>query len=222
MNIAIDGPAGAGKSTIARLAAKKLGFLYVDTGAMYRAIALYLLWNETDIDDEEELKKALERININIVYENNVQHVFFNFQDVSAEIRSEKVSIMASKTSALQPVRDKLLNLQKDIATKNNVIMDGRDIGTNILPNAEVKIYLDASVEVRAKRRFDEMKNKGENPDLESIKLNIIARDEQDMNRKIAPLKKAEDATLIDSSYMSIDQVVDKIISLEREANKDK
>lgn len=222
MNIAIDGPAGAGKSTIARLAAKKLGFLYVDTGAMYRAIALYLLWNETDIDDEEELKKALERININIVYENNVQHVFLNFQDVSAEIRSEKVSIMASKTSALQPVRDKLLNLQKDIATKNNVIMDGRDIGTNILPNAEIKIYLDASVEVRAKRRFDEMKNKGENPDLESIKLNIIARDEQDMNRKIAPLKKAEDATLIDSSYMSIDQVVDKIISLEREANKDK
>lgn len=222
MNIAIDGPAGAGKSTIARLAAKKLGFLYVDTGAMYRAIALYLLWNETDIDDEEELKKALERININIVYENNVQHVFLNFQDVSAEIRSEKVSIMASKTSALQPVRDKLLNLQKDIATKNNVIMDGRDIGTNILPNAEVKIYLDASVEVRAKRRFDEMKNKGENPDLESIKLNIIARDEQDMNRKIAPLKKAEDATLIDSSYMSIDQVVDKIISLERDANKDK
>ena len=222
MNIAIDGPAGAGKSTIARLAAKKLGFLYVDTGAMYRAIALYLLWNETDIDDEEELKKALERININIVYENNVQHVFLNYQDVSAEIRSEKVSIMASKTSALQPVRDKLLNLQKDIATKNNVIMDGRDIGTNILPNAEVKIYLDASVEVRAKRRFDEMKNKGENPDLESIKLNIIARDEQDMNRKIAPLKKAEDATLIDSSYMSIDQVVDKIISLEREANKDK
>lgn len=222
MNIAIDGPAGAGKSTIARLAAKKLGFLYVDTGAMYRAIALYLLWNETDIDDEEELKKALERININIVYENNVQHVFLNFQDVSAEIRSEKVSIMASKTSALQPVRDKLLNLQKDIAAKNNVIMDGRDIGTNILPNAEVKIYLDASVEVRAKRRFDEMKNKGENPDLESIKLNIIARDEQDMNRKIAPLKKAEDATLIDSSYMSIDQVVDKIISLEREANKDK
>lgn len=222
MNIAIDGPAGAGKSTIARLAAKKLGFFYVDTGAMYRAIALYLLWNETDIDDEEELKKALERININIVYENNVQHVFLNFQDVSAEIRSEKVSIMASKTSALQPVRDKLLNLQKDIATKNNVIMDGRDIGTNILPNAEVNIYLDASVEVRAKRRFDEMKNKGENPDLESIKLNIIARDEQDMNRKIAPLKKAEDATLIDSSYMSIDQVVDKIISLEREANKDK
>ena len=203
-SVAIDGPAGAGKSTIARSAATQLGFIYVDTGAMYRAIALYLLWNETDIDDEEELKKALERININIVYENNVQHVFLNFQDVSAEIRSEKVSIMASKTSALQPVRDKLLNLQKDIATKNNVIMDGRDIGTNILPNAEVKIYLDASVEVRAKRRFDEMKNKGENPDLESIKLNIIARDEQDMNRKIAPLKKAEDATLIDSSYMSI------------------
>ena len=220
MNIAIDGPAGAGKSTIARLAAKKLGFLYVDTVAMYRAIALYLLWNDTDIDNEEELHKALDRININIVYDKGVQHVFLNFQDVSAEIRSEKVSIMASKSSALQPVRDKLLDIQKSIAAANDVIMDGRDIGTNILPNAELKIYLDASTEVRAKRRFDEMKNKGENPDIESIKANIIARDEQDMNRKIAPLKKAEDAVHIDSSYMSIDQVVERIVTLAGEAAK--
>ena len=218
MNIAIDGPAGAGKSTIARLAAKKLGYIYVDTGAMYRAIALYLIWREVDIYDEEALSKALERANINIVYENGVQHVFLNLQDVSAEIRSEKVSIMASKTSALSPVRAKLLDLQKDIAAKNDVIMDGRDIGTNILPNAEVKIYLDASPDVRAKRRFDEMKNKGEKPDFESIKKNIIERDQQDMNRKLAPLKKADDAVLIDSSYMSIDEVVEEIVGLAKKA----
>ena len=218
MNIAIDGPAGAGKSTIARLAAKKLGFIYVDTGAMYRAIALYLIWKETDIYDEEALTKALDRVKINIVYEKGVQHVFLNLQDVSAEIRSEKVSIMASKSSALLPVRNKLLDIQRDIAAKNDVIMDGRDIGTNILPNAEVKIYLDASPDVRAKRRYDEMRNKGEKPDLESIKANIIARDEQDMNRKLAPLKKADDAILIDSSYMSIDEVVEEIISLAKKA----
>ena len=218
MNIAIDGPAGAGKSTIARLAAKKLGFIYVDTGAMYRAIALYLIWKETDIYDEEALTKALDRVKINIVYEKGVQHVFLNLQDVSAEIRSEKVSIMASKSSALLPVRNKLLDIQRDIAAKNDVIMDGRDIGTNILPNAEVKIYLDASTDVRAKRRYDEMRNKGEKPDLESIKANIIARDEQDMNRKLAPLKKADDAILIDSSYMSIDEVVEEIISLAKKA----
>ncbi len=218
MNIAIDGPAGAGKSTIARLAAKKLGFIYVDTGAMYRAIALYLIWKEIDLNDEAALERALDRVKINIVYEKGVQHVFLNLQDVSAEIRSEKVSIMASKSSALLPVRNKLLDIQRDIAARNDVIMDGRDIGTNILPNAEVKIYLDASPDVRAKRRYDEMKNKGEKPDLESIKANIIARDEQDMNRKLAPLKKADDAILIDSSYMSIDEVVEEIISLAKKA----
>ncbi|HCA21604.1 MAG TPA: (d)CMP kinase [Lachnospiraceae bacterium] len=218
MNIAIDGPAGAGKSTIARLAAKKLGFIYVDTGAMYRAIALYLIWKEIDLNDEAALERALDRVKINIVYEKGVQHVFLNLQDVSAEIRSEKVSIMASKSSALLPVRNKLLDIQRDIAARNDVIMDGRDIGTNILPNAEVKIYLDASPDVRAKRRYDEMKNKGEKPDLESIKANIIARDEQDMNRKLAPLKKADDAVLIDSSYMSIDEVVEEIISLAKKA----
>ena len=218
INIAIDGPAGAGKSTIARLAAKKLGFIYVDTGAMYRAIALYLIWKEIDLNDEAALERALDRVKINIVYEKGVQHVFLNLQDVSAEIRSEKVSIMASKSSALLPVRNKLLDIQRDIAARNDVIMDGRDIGTNILPNAEVKIYLDASPDVRAKRRYDEMKNKGEKPDLESIKANIIARDEQDINRKLAPLKKADDAVLIDSSYMSIDEVVEKIIKLAKSA----
>lgn len=217
MNIAIDGPAGAGKSTIARLAAKELGFVYVDTGAMYRAIALYLLDNKTDIYNEDELKRALSHININIVYENNVQHVFLDLVDVSEEIRSEKVGNMASTSSALAPVREKLLDLQRDIAAKNDVIMDGRDIGTNILPNAELKIYLTASADVRAKRRFDELKLKGENPDLEDIKKGIETRDYQDMNRDIAPLKQAEDAVLIDSSDMTIAEVVDRIIDLTKE-----
>jgi len=216
MNIAIDGPAGAGKSTIARLAAKELGFVYVDTGAMYRAIALYLIDNNVDIYNEDELKRALGNININIVYENNVQHVFLDLVDVSEEIRSEKVGNMASTSSALPPVREKLLDLQRDIAAKNDVIMDGRDIGTNILPNAELKIYLTASVDVRAKRRYDELKLKGENPDLDEIKKGIETRDYQDMNRDIAPLKQADDAVLIDSSDMSIPEVVDKIISLTK------
>ena len=216
MNIAIDGPAGAGKSTIARLAAKELGFIYVDTGAMYRAIALYLLDNKTDIYDEVALKNALDNIHINIVYEAGVQHVFLDLQDVSTEIRSEKVGNMASTSSALPPVREKLLDLQRDIAAKNDVIMDGRDIGTNILPNAELKIYLTASVDVRAKRRYDELKLKGENPDLEETKKGIETRDYQDMNRDIAPLKQAEDAVYIDSSDLTIAEVVDKIIDLAK------
>ena len=217
MNIAIDGPAGAGKSTIARLAAKELGFVYVDTGAMYRAIALYLLDNKTDINDEKALKNALNNIHINIVYESGVQHVFLDLQDVSTEIRSEKVGNMASTSSALPPVREKLLDLQRSIASKNDVIMDGRDIGTNILPDAELKIYLTASVNVRAKRRYDELILHGERPDLEVIKNDIETRDYQDMNREIAPLKQAEDAVLIDSSDMTIAEVVDEIIRLKKE-----
>ena len=217
MNIAIDGPAGAGKSTIARLAAKELGFVYVDTGAMYRAIALYLLDNKVDINNEKELKDALNNIHINIVYEAGVQHVFLDLVDVSEEIRSEKVGNMASTSSALAPVREKLLDLQRDIAAKNDVIMDGRDIGTNILPNAELKIYLTASVDVRAKRRYDELILKGENPDLDDIKKGIETRDYQDMNRDIAPLKQADDAEYIDSSDMTIAEVVDKIVKLAKE-----
>ena len=217
MNIAIDGPAGAGKSTIARLAAKELGFVYVDTGAMYRAIALYLLDSKIDINDEAALKNALDNIHINIVYEAGVQHVFLDLQDVSTEIRSEKVGNMASTSSALPPVREKLLDLQRGIAAKNDVIMDGRDIGTNILPNAELKIYLTASVDVRAKRRYDELVLHGEKPDLEVIKKDIETRDYQDMNRDIAPLKQADDAVLIDSSEMTISEVVDEIIRLKKE-----
>ena len=183
---------------------------------MYRAIALYLLDNKTDIYDEVALKNALDNIHINIVYEAGVQHVFLDLQDVSTEIRSEKVGNMASTSSALPPVREKLLDLQRDIAAKNDVIMDGRDIGTNILPNAELKIYLTASVDVRAKRRYDELKLKGENPDLEEIKKGIETRDYQDMNRDIAPLKQAEDAVYIDSSDLTIAEVVDKIIDLAK------
>ena len=217
MNIAIDGPAGAGKSTIARLAAKRLGFLYVDTGAMYRAIALYLLDTKTDISDQEKLKKALSYIRINIAYEKDVQHVFLNLQDVSAEIRSEKVGNMASKVAALPEVREKLLDLQRDIAAKNDVLMDGRDIGTNILPNAELKVYLTASVEVRAQRRYNELKEMGGKPQLDVIKKDIEQRDYQDMNREIAPLKQAEDAVLLDSSDMTIEEVVAEIIRLAKE-----
>ena len=218
MNIAIDGPAGAGKSTIARLAAKELGFIYVDTGAMYRALALYLLDSHTNVDNEEELRNALKNVHINIIYELGVQHVFVDLQDVSTEIRSEKVGNMASTTSALAPVREKLLDLQRNIAKENDVIMDGRDIGTNILPDAELKIYLTASVDVRAKRRYDELILHGEEPDLETIKKGIETRDYQDMNRELSPLKQAEDAVLIDSSDMSIEEVVDKIVELANKA----
>ena len=214
MNIAIDGPAGAGKSTIAKLVSKKLDFIYVDTGAMYRAIGLYFINNNTDVENEEELLKALDKIKIDIAYEDGVQHIYLNKVDVSKEIRNEKVGNMASKTSAYKPVRAKLLDLQRGLAAENDVIMDGRDIGTNILPNAELKIYLSASVEVRAKRRYDELVEKGETPEFETIKKDIEQRDYQDMNREIAPLKQAEDAILVDTSDMTIDEVVDKITEL--------
>lgn len=217
MNIAIDGPAGAGKSTIAKLAAKGLGFLYVDTGAMYRAIGLYLLENEVDYNEESQLLEALDKINIEIKYVDGVQRVILNDRDVSEAIRREEVGQAASTTSALKPVRAKLLDLQRDIAAKNDVIMDGRDIGTNILPNAELKIYLTASVEVRAQRRYKELVEKGETPDFEEVKKGIEQRDYQDMNRDIAPLRQAEDAVLVDTSDMTIDEVVTRITELAEE-----
>ena len=217
MNIAIDGPAGAGKSTIAKLAAKGLGFLYVDTGAMYRAIGLYLLENEVDYNEESQILEALDKINIEIKYVDGVQRVILNDRDVSEVIRREEVGQAASTTSALKPVRAKLLDLQRDIAAKNDVIMDGRDIGTNILPNAELKIYLTASVEVRAQRRYKELVEKGETPDFEEVKKGIEQRDYQDMNRDIAPLRQAEDAVLVDTSDMTIDEVVARITELAEE-----
>ncbi len=212
INIAIDGPAGAGKSTIAKLVAKKKDYIYVDTGAMYRAIALYILRNSVDASDDMAVKAACDNINIDIKYQDGAQQVYLNGENVSVDIRKEEVGNMASKAAAKSVVREKLLQLQRDLAKSNNVIMDGRDIGTFVLPNADVKIYLTASVEARAKRRYDQLVDKGEAPDIDKIKADIEQRDYQDMNRDIAPLKQAEDAIYLDTSDMNINQVVDFIV----------
>lgn len=216
-NVAIDGPAGAGKSTIAKRLAKELGFIYVDTGAMYRTIALYLIRNGVDGDDEALVSEKVASVNVSLAYENGAQIVLLNGEDVSGEIRTEQVSAMASKTSAYKAVREKLLDLQRNMAKNNDVLMDGRDIGTTILPNADVKIYLTASVETRAKRRYDEYIAKGEACDLAEIEEDIRTRDHNDMTREISPLKKAEDAIEVDSSNMNIDEVVDAIKNICKE-----
>lgn len=212
-SIAIDGPAGAGKSTIAKLVAKRLNFIYVDTGAMYRAIAYYLVTNKVNIEDEIALKEACESIAIEIQYEDGNQQVYLNRENVTPFLRLEETGNMASKSSAKAPVRAALLDLQRDMAKNHNVVMDGRDIGTHVLPNAEVKIYLTASSKERANRRYKELIEKGQDADFDQIEADIIERDERDMNREIAPLKQAEDAILIDSSNMNIDEVVERIIS---------
>ena len=219
-NIAIDGPAGAGKSTIARAAARSLGFLYVDTGAMYRAIALYLLRNNADVNNDNELERFLDQITIRIAYSNGEQQIILNNENVTGYLRDEKVGNMASVSSAKPKVRAKLLQLQRDIAKENDVIMDGRDIGTFVLPNADVKIYLTATVEERAKRRYAELIEKGQDADLEKIAEDIRTRDYQDMNREIAPLKQADDAVLIDSSAMTIQEVMDSIVNAFQESLK--
>lgn len=217
-NIAIDGPAGAGKSTIAKMAAKKLDFIYVDTGAMYRAMALYFLRREIDAKDEKKIAEACEHINVTIAYQEGEQQVLLNGENVNAFIRTEEVSMMTSNTSKYPAVREKLLYLQRELAAANNVIMDGRDIGTCVLPDAELKIYLTASASERAKRRYLEQKERGVERDLAQIERDIIARDEQDMNREIAPLKQAEDAIYLDTSDMTIEEVVTKIVSLVQKA----
>ena len=217
-NIAIDGPAGAGKSTIAKMAAKKLDFIYVDTGAMYRAMALYFLRREIDAKDEKKIAEACEHINVTIAYQEGEQQVLLNGENVDAFIRTEEVSMMTSNTSKYPAVREKLLYLQRELAAANNVIMDGRDIGTCVLPDAELKIYLTASASERAKRRYLEQKERGVESDLAQIERDIIARDEQDMNREIAPLKQAEDAIYLDTSDMTIEEVVTKIVSLVQKA----
>lgn len=213
-NIAIDGPAGAGKSTIAKRVAAEKSFIYVDTGAMYRAIALYLLQHEISVAQVEAVENAMEHIQISICYEDGVQQVLLNGENVSGMIRTEAVGNMASKASALPCVREKLLELQRTLAREHDVVMDGRDIGTNILPEAQLKIYLTASVDTRAQRRYKELCEKGIECNLEEIKKDIEQRDYQDMNRAIAPLKQASDAIYLDSSEMTIDEVVDKIKSL--------
>lgn len=212
-NVAIDGPAGAGKSTIAKLVAKEKGYIYVDTGAMYRAMAIHFLQKGIRPEETDRVIAACEDADVTIVYENGVQQVYLNGENVTSRLRTEEVGNMASKTSAIPAVREKLLELQRSLARNEDVIMDGRDIGTNILPAADVKIYLTASVDTRAKRRYDELTEKGILCDYEEIKADIRERDERDMSREIAPLKRAEDAILVDSSDMGIEEVVKTICS---------
>ncbi len=211
-NVAIDGPAGAGKSTIAKLVAKKKGYIYVDTGAMYRAMALYFLDCGIDPKDIERIGNACKKADISIKYEGESQQVFLNGENVTSRLRDEAVGNMASVTSAIPSVREALLELQRNLAQTEDVIMDGRDIGTHILPNADVKIYLTASIATRARRRYEELSEKGESCNYEAIEKDIEARDMRDMTRDIAPLKQAEDAHLIDSSDMAIEEVVEAII----------
>jgi len=199
-NVAIDGPAGAGKSTIARAVAKKKGFIYVDTGAMYRAMALFMLREGVEPTDAAVIADKCKEADITIQYVDGEQVVLLNGENVNAYLRTEEVGNMASATSGYGFVRAKLLSLQQDMAAQHNVIMDGRDIGTCVLPNAQLKIFLTASVEVRAKRRYDELVAKGEQCDLAEIEKDISERDYRDMHREIAPLKAAEDAVMLDSS----------------------
>ncbi len=216
-NIAIDGPAGAGKSTIAKRVAKELSFLYVDTGAMYRGIALYLLRNGISPEDEEQLVQACRQIHIEIAYENGEQQVILNGENVTGQIRTEEVGNMASASAAKPCVREALLALQRELAAKADVLMDGRDIGTNILPNAQLKIYLTASVQTRARRRFQELREKQAACTIEEIERDIEERDRRDATRRIAPLRQAEDAVWIDSSELSIEEVTERIVALYHE-----
>lgn len=216
-NVAIDGPAGAGKSTIAKRVAKQLGFVYVDTGAMYRAMALYLLNSNVNKEDGEAIGTKCQEADISIRYENGEQVVLLNGENVNGFIRTEEVGNMASVSSANPLLRKKLVELQKKLASEADVIMDGRDIGTCVLPNADVKIYLTASSKVRAMRRFKELEAKGVACDLDQIEADIVERDHRDMTREHSPLKQAEDAILVDSSDLSIDEVVEKICALAQE-----
>ena len=215
-SIAIDGPAGAGKSTIAKRAAAELGFIYVDTGAMYRSMAPYFLRHGIKGDEEQRVSDACGDIEVSIEYENGEQQVILNGENVNDFIRTEEVSMMTSDTSKYPAVREKLLSLQRELAQKKNVIMDGRDIGTCVLPDADLKVYLTASSAERARRRYKEQAERGIQCDLGQIEKDIIARDGQDMNRAVSPLKQAEDAVLVDASDMTIDEVTAKIVSLYR------
>ena len=215
-NIAIDGPAGAGKSTIARRVAKELSFIYVDTGAMYRAMALYLLRKEVNKDDTEQIGNICQDAEISIEYQNGEQIVLLNDENVNSYLRTEEVGNMASVSSAVPRVREKLLSLQRKLARDMSVVMDGRDIGTTILPDADVKIYLTASSLTRAKRRYLELQEKGTVCNLDEIQKDIEERDQRDMIREISPLRQAEDAVLVDSSDLTIQQVVDRILQIFR------
>ena len=219
-SIAIDGPAGAGKSTIAKRVAKELGFVYVDTGAMYRAMAIYFVDNGIDGGDEAAVSKACAAVDVKITYEDGAQQVILNGENVTGRLRHEEVGRMASKVAVYAAVRSKLVELQRQLAAGTDVIMDGRDIGTCVLPNATVKVYLTASVDARAKRRYDELVEKGEKQDIDVIKADIEKRDYNDMHRDISPLRQAEDAVLVDSSDMDIDEVTAAIMNIFKGAVK--
>ncbi len=213
-NIAIDGPAGAGKSTIAKIVAKKLGFIYVDTGAMYRTMALACFRDNISQDDEASVVKKCQNVKVTLAYENGTQKVFLNGEDVSTEIRQEVIGNMTSAIAVYSPVRKILVNMQQELAKTNEVVMDGRDIGSAVLPNADLKIYLTASSRTRATRRYKELVEKGQVCDIDEIEKDIKDRDYRDMHREVSPLVQADDAVLIDSSDMDIDTVVSEIIKL--------
>ena len=217
-SIAIDGPAGAGKSSIAKALSKRLGYIYIDTGAMYRAVALFFVENNVSDGTDSRIESLLEKLEISIKYEDGAQKVILNGEDVTGKLRLEKIGKLASKFSAIGSVREKLVALQRKLAQKENVVMDGRDIGTVVLPNAGLKIYLSASSKVRAKRRYLELLEKGHTDlDINEIEDEIIKRDEADMNREISPLKQADDAYYLDSSDMTLEEVVSKILSMVKE-----
>ncbi|MCD8248435.1 MAG: (d)CMP kinase [Lachnospiraceae bacterium] len=215
-NVAIDGPAGAGKSTIAKRIAKEKGYIYVDTGAMYRAMAVYLLRKGIAPDDREGIERVCDGADISIEYRDGEQVMLLNGENVNPLLRTEEVGNMASASSVVPLVREKLVSLQQQLGRKADVVMDGRDIGTVVLPDADVKVYLTASPGTRAKRRFLELQEKGIAADLATIQADIEERDYRDMHRETSPLKQAEDAVLIDSSDMTIEQVVERILSLCR------
>ncbi len=219
MKVAIDGPAGAGKSSIAKEVAKKLGFVYIDTGAMYRAVAVYALENGIEISEKSFTDEILDSIQIDISYDDDGQKIFLCQKDVSERIRMQDASIGASNVATIPAVRLKLVDLQRKLAEKVSVIMDGRDIGTYVLPDAEVKIFLTASVDERARRRLKELAQKGQEVDFEQVKKDIEYRDKNDSERKFAPLKQADDAILVDTSDMSIDEVIERITEIIKEAN---
>lgn len=217
ISVAIDGPAGAGKSTIARAAAKQLGYIYVDTGALYRTVGLALIRANTDLSDEAAVKSLLDSVTVELVFVGGEQKVLLNSEDVSGSIRTPEASMMASRCSALPIVRSYLLDLQRNIAKKNNVIMDGRDIGTVVLPNANVKIFLTASPDVRAKRRYDELVAKGENVTYDAVLSDMLERDYNDSHRAIAPLKQADDATFLSTDGLDVGQAVYAVVKLIKE-----
>ena len=217
VNVAVDGPAGAGKSTISRAAAKELGFIYVDTGALYRAVGVYALRNGIGTKDSENIEMALKDIVVELKFVGDIQHVFLNGEDVSTEIRTPEASMAASDVSAIPCVRAFLFDLQRDIAKKNNCLMDGRYIGTVVLPDAKIKIFLTASAEERAKRRYKELVEKGAKDTYEEVLADLEKRDYQDSHREIAPLKPAEDSVIVDTSDYNFDEAKNIIVNIIKE-----